>query len=332
VQNLPNVFRLTGLRTLRCNLNTVHSNRLLQCAQQPTTLNRHSPTATGVPVSTPVNSYTPMTPSSPSNRTSKREVLPLGALRHKSSKETTSTQSYQGSISNSSAHSATASLYKDLFGHSPVSHNGQAPSISDHKSFYLLEKSTFRLQNQSQSTISTTRGPKSNRRSQRLKFRSLSLSSAEDDAQASLLFTPIYSWAIDPSPTTDPSPSPNPVDAVQSPPPLYDDLFGGNSGTKNVSTADKPSIRPAYSLPRPTSRTDATSGSSHSLVNLKPSAAEVHTMTPVRALRSFELIKDNELASEEGDIINVVNPWRGQHNGRTGIFPTNYVVRFRSNL
>ena len=332
MQNLPNVFRLTGLRTLRCNLNTVHSNRLLQCAQQPTTLNRHSPTATGVPVFTPVNSYTPMTPSSPSNRTSKREVLPLGALRHKSSKETTSTQSYQGSISNSSAHSATASLYKDLFGHSPVSHNGQAPSISDHKSFYLLEKSTFRLQNQSQSTISTTRGPKSNRRSQRLKFRSLSLSSAEDDAQASLLFTPIYSWAIDPSPTTDPSPSPNPVDAVQSPPPLYDDLFGGNSSTMNVSTADKPSIRPAHSLPRPTCRTDATSGSSHSLVNLKPSAAEVHTMTPVRALRSFEPIEDNELASEEGIIINVVNHWRGQLNGRTGIFPTKYVVRSRSNL
>lgn len=59
-------------------------------------------------------------------------------------------------------------------------------------------------------------------------------------------------------------------------------------------------------------------------------------MTPVRALRSFEPIEDNELASEEGDIINVVNPeytdWRGQLNGRTGNFPTNYVVRFRSNL
>jgi hypothetical protein len=291
--------------------------------------------ATGVPVS--VNTYTSMTPSSPSSRTSTREV-PLGVLRHKSSKETTSARSYQGSISNSSAQSPIASLYKDLFGLSPDSHNGQAPSISDHKSFYLLEKSTFGFRNQSQSTISTTRGPKSKRSSPRLKFRSRSHSSAEDDAQDSLLFTPFYPWAIDPTPTTDPSPSPNPVDAALSPPPLYEDIFGGDSGTMNVPTAGKASIRPAYSLPRPTSRTDTASGSSHSLVNLKPtpSAAEAHTMTPVRALRSFEPIEDNELASEEGDIIDVVNPeytdWRGQLNGRTGIFPTSYVVRFRSNL
>jgi hypothetical protein len=295
-----------------------------------------------------IHPYTPMTrtPSSPSSRTSKREV-PLGVLRHKSSRETTSTrwsQSYQGSISNSSAHTPAASLHKDLFGLSSISHNCRSPSFSDHKSFYFLEKSTFGFRNQSQCTISTTQTQSNPSRTspQKQKFRSLSLSSAEDGAQeSSLLFTPIYSWAIDPTLITNPSPSP--VDAVPSPPPLYDDLFNSDSqlfGTMGVSTADKPSTRPAYFHPRPTSLTDSdtTSQSSHSLVNLKstPSAAGVHAVTRVRDLRSFDPIEVNELASEERDIIRVVNPeynqrW-GQLNGRTGNLSADYVVRLRSNL
>lgn len=106
-----------------------------------------------------------------------------------------------------------------------------------------------------------------------------------------------------------------------------------------ISTADKLSIRPAYFLPRPTFRVGTTSHSSHGPENLKPTppAAEVHAAMRVRALRSFEPVEANELAFERGDIIKVVNRehkdwWRGQLNGRTGIFLVDYVVHLRSNL
>jgi signal transducing adaptor molecule len=67
-----------------------------------------------------------------------------------------------------------------------------------------------------------------------------------------------------------------------------------------------------------------------------PSAVEVHTVTRVRALHSFEPTEPSELAFEKGDIIEVVNRdyedwWKGQLKGRTGIFPVNYVVRLPAN-
>ena len=56
-------------------------------------------------------------------------------------------------------------------------------------------------------------------------------------------------------------------------------------------------------------------------------------VTRVRALHTFEAIEIGELAFEKGDIIKVIDQgykdwWRGQLQGRTGIFPVNYVVCF----
>ena len=64
-----------------------------------------------------------------------------------------------------------------------------------------------------------------------------------------------------------------------------------------------------------------------------PSTEEGY-VSRVRALYSFEPTDDNELAFEKGAIIKVHKReykdwWRGACNGRIGIFPVNYVVRFR---
>ena len=99
-----------------------------------------------------------------------------------------------------------------------------------------------------------------------------------------------------------------------------------------ISTADTPFARLANFISHPTA-----SPTDH-IAALKPtlSAAEVHTATRVRALRSFEPTESDELAFEKGDIIKVVNreykDWWGQLGGRTGIFPVNYVVRLHANL
>lgn len=63
-------------------------------------------------------------------------------------------------------------------------------------------------------------------------------------------------------------------------------------------------------------------------------AASGNIVTRVRALHTFEATEPGELAFDQGDIIKVVDRgykdwWRGQLKGRTGIFPVNYVVRFR---
>jgi hypothetical protein len=161
------------------------------------------------------DSYTP-SGSSSSNRTSIN-----GALYHKSSEE--SLQSYQGSISNSSAHTSTAANDKDpfelsgqdpVFHHSSDSSSGRDPSISDHKSFHSLLKTPFAFRNQSVSTVCTTREPESNRSSTAAstpsqKSRSLSILSLENEAESSLPSTSRSSPTI-PILITDPSPSPSP--------------------------------------------------------------------------------------------------------------------------
>lgn len=161
------------------------------------------------------HSYTPSSspPSIPPCRASKK-----GVLGHKSSKETT--QSYQGSTSNSSAHSAIAAIHKDLLGASSVSHNGQDPSISYYRSSYSFEKPTFGFQNQSScNTISSIliSEPESSRTLQGQIICPLSHSRAEDEAQV----TPPSSRAIIPTiaPTliTNPSSSLSPVDAPSFP-------------------------------------------------------------------------------------------------------------------
>lgn len=52
----------------------------------------------------------------------------------------------------------------------------------------------------------------------------------------------------------------------------------------------------------------------------------------VRALYDFEPNEDGELAFKEGDVVKVLESvykdwWKGELHGKTGIFPTNYVVR-----
>ena len=111
--------------------------------------------------------YDSDTPSDLSSRTSTN-----GALYRRSSKGTTF-QSHRGpgSVSNSSVHNdaSTAATRKDLFKrpgqgslysishHSPESSSshGNCPTISDHKSFHHLGKSTFAFRNQSPSTDGT---------------------------------------------------------------------------------------------------------------------------------------------------------------------------------
>jgi p21-activated kinase 1 len=169
-----------------------------------------------------------------------------GVLHHRSSKETI--QSHQESISNFSTsfsvHTATAAIHKELFHHSgqgPLpssesshhpseSSNGRDPTISDHKSFQSLQKPTFGLRNQSVSTVSTIRGPESNRSSAptstpRQSFRPPSLPSLEDADESSLPSTPRSSWGIAPTLVTDPRPSPSTVSSVSSSPTSDDHLL-----------------------------------------------------------------------------------------------------------
>jgi hypothetical protein len=121
---------------------------------------------------------------------------------------------------------------------------------------------------------------------------------------------------------------------------------------KSIHTLSKPtfgfrnqSLSTACSICEPESDRSSTATSTPSVSSLEDeadsesspspvfaSAAEVHGVTRVRALRQFEPTERNELAFEKGDIIKVVNRdnkdwWRGRLKGRTGKFPVNYVVR-----
>jgi hypothetical protein len=111
------------------------------------------------------------TPSGPSSLTSAR-----GALHHKSSKE--SIQSYQTFLSNFSTHTAPSAIYKDREDLSGQDHcpqhftpprfkliRGRNFSVSEFNYSDTLQKSTFSLQNESQSTVCATPGVEPDRRS-----------------------------------------------------------------------------------------------------------------------------------------------------------------------
>jgi p21-activated kinase 1 len=227
--------------------------------------------------------------SGSSSRTSTNRVL-----YHESSKETI--QSHQGSISNSSFHTATVAIDKDILDLSeqgpypPVSHHsldlsgGRDPSISDHKSFHSHQKQTFGFRNQSLSTVCATREPESNRATATStpeeKFRPLGLSlpSLKDGAESSLPSTPRPSRAIALTVITDLSPIPSPI-YTGTPSPPSDD---GNSlplATVKISTPDTPFIRPASFLSRPTDRICTTSRSRSSTVTTKGKKGMLGFMT-----------------------------------------------------
>ena len=276
-------------------------------------------------------------PSGSSSHTSINSVLHDISARE-------SIQSQEGSISNFSVHSTTAStLYKELIDNlgqggvfppvslcSSDSSSDQDPSTSDYK-YRSYQKPTSGSRNQCLS-VCTTCGPESNRSSTATSAPSLlSLEDVAETTESSLPSTPLPSRAIASTLITDPSPSPTHVYAV---PPLPS-LGDGDSQTlaaMEISTADTPFARLANFISHPTA-----SPTDH-IATLKPtpSAAEVHTATRVRALRSFLLNESDELAFEKGDTIKVVNreykDWWGQLGGRTGKFPANYVVRSHTNL
>lgn len=175
--------------------------------------------------------YDSDTPSSSSSRTS----IDGFVLHYRSSKETI--QTYQGSISNSSAHTNTAVIHEDLFG---FSEQGPLPSVSHHssdltntrlsligdgKSLYSLEKQTSGSRNQSQSTVCTIPEPESNggataTSTQGHEFRSLNRSSVEDEDESFHPSTARYSRDIASTLTTDLCPSS--IYAVPHSPPLDD--------------------------------------------------------------------------------------------------------------
>ena len=119
-----------------------------------------------------------------------------GAQYRRSTKWTTSySQSYRGSISNSSVHTtSTAATREGLFDNSENG-TGGVPSTSHRKSFHSLEKSTFLFRNQSQSTLGTIRDAGSARSSTITSTSKqgtclLNIPSLEDGDESPLPFTP----------------------------------------------------------------------------------------------------------------------------------------------
>ena len=62
----------------------------------------------------------------------------------------------------------------------------------------------------------------------------------------------------------------------------------------------------------------------------KAAAPEAKKFPQFKALYAYGGQHDDELAFEAGDIINLISKdeeawWKGELNGRTGVFPSNYV-------
>ncbi|KAH9989839.1 hypothetical protein BJV77DRAFT_1015447, partial [Russula vinacea] len=245
--------------------------------------------------------YDSYPPSGSSNRTSINSVLHDISARE-------SIQSQEGSISNFSVHSTTAStLYKELIGN--LGQGGKPTSSSRNQCL----------------SVCTTCGAESNRSSTATSAPSLlSLEDVAETTESSLPLTPDPSQAIASTLITDPSSSPTHVYAV---PPLPSPGDGDSQtlAAMEISTADTPFTRLANFISHPTSLpTDH-------IATLEPTppGAEVHAATRARALRSFEPTESDELAFEKGDIIRIVNQeykdWWGQLGGRTGKFTASYV-------
>src|SRR6266849_2137759 len=142
--------------------------------------------------------------NTPSSRTSMN-----GASKPALYRRSSNTQSYRGSISNSSVHTtSTTATRKDLFDYSEQSPGGVA-SISHRKSFHSLEKPTFRFRNQSQSTVGTIRQAGSARSStatsaSKQEIYSLNIPSFEDEDEFLLPSTPrssVYNLSMLPEPS-----------------------------------------------------------------------------------------------------------------------------------
>ena len=192
-----------------------------------------------------------------------------GALLRRLSKGT-SIQSYRGSISNSSLHTnSTVATHNDLFEYSEQGLGG-APSISHRKSFHTLEKTTFRLRNQSQSTVGTTREAGSVRSStasstSEQEIHSLHIPSFEDEGDLPLL--------------SEPGPTSSRIYGVPSSTPLDNPLtkpYGDSQPftTTKFLTPDRPRTRHPSSLP-PLTDCRGTTSLSHTATSYVPVSSTV---------------------------------------------------------
>ena len=188
---------------------------------------------------------------------------PMNGAQYRRSSKRTTIQSYRGSISNSSVHTtSTAATDKGLFDYSEQSPGGLS-SISHRKYFHSLEKSTFRIRNQSQSSIDTISEAGS------VPGRSYTATSTSKQ-ETRLLNTPSFEDEDEsPLPSTSHSsqynlstlPEPGPSSSRYGVPPsvLLDDPstkpFGDSQpfAATEIPTADKPPARHPSSLP-PSSR------------------------------------------------------------------------------
>ena len=165
--------------------------------------------------------------------------------------------SYPQSISNSSVHTTSTNHDIGLSSRDSLPlitsgpYRNQNFNVSDPKSHDFLEKSSFCLRNESQSSISTVLGPKSNDYTptpspkQGTRFSSPQWHSAEDEDESSTLSTPRSSLAL--SLKTDPipsfsgpsSPPPRKPSFLSSPPPL-DPSVSHHEPHSSLHTSHKP--------------------------------------------------------------------------------------------
>ena len=275
------------------------------------------------------------------------------------------------SISNSSVHTtSTVATREDLFDF-PEQGPGGFPSTSHRKSFHSLEKTTFRLRNESTDTIHEAGSVRSSTAtSTSQEIRSLNIPSLEDEDESPLPSAPRPS-VHNPStlPVLEPSPILSGTVTIQ-------DKAGRrnwNEYSPSSSSGSQPSTQ--VNTVRPPAKTFSSSPSAptavyhqhahstgfvpsaetHAQITAPPivesspqstsivptssssSTTQGYAVTRVRALRSFKPTEPNELAFEKGNVIKVLNReykdwWRGQTRGRTGIFPVNYVVRLHAQL
>jgi hypothetical protein len=212
--------------------------------------------------------YDSNTPSDLSNRKSMNE-----ALHRRSSKlasKGTKIQSYRRSISNSSVHTTSTVVTREVLFDCSEQGPGGVPSISHRKSLHSLEKPTFHFRNQSQSTVGTIREAGSVRSSTttstlKQEIRSLNVPSFQGEDESPLPPTP-RSSVYNLSSLPEPSPSSSRVYGVPPSSPLDDpstkpDHDGDHQpfATTEIHTDDKPPARHPSSLPPPTDRMGTTS-------------------------------------------------------------------------
>lgn len=103
----------------------------------------------------------------------------------------------------------------------------------------------------------------------------------------------------------------------------YQQPQAGTSGTSFFTQADGKAL--------PEIQTDGANHHNGPSAPSAPSASPAQGPSRVKALYDFEPQEEGELAFRKGDVIRVVNSayegwWKGELDGRVGIFPLTYIV------